>query len=240
MSSKEIGVNGLFYILITTFTTYLLNLIYIKFSVNPDISILLLFLVIQLISLYLIRILLFRSKKILNHRNAKNLYGSLRHLLKLMLPAYIIQLVFILYFGLDTIFMDMKPPFISDWSPYTLAFSLLFWSLNSMIVSIYYHSIAYETFYIESRAAGLFASITLFSVNYNLPFLTGNFNPWDIIFYGVIFAYSYSVNRNPYALSIVYLISEAPLWWNILYPFGSHAFLIYVLAKVSVSFTSYF
>ena len=109
-----------------------------------------------------------------------------------------------------------------------------------MIVAFFYHAVTFELFDGEKRLIGIVASTILFVVNYNIPLISNYWNVWDIIFFGIIFSYSYSVHRNPLALFIAYLLNEVPMWWCVLAPFGESVFLLYFVIRIGISLFALF
>ena len=82
---------------------------------------------------------------------------------------------------------------------------------------------------------GVGAATALFVLNYNAPLLSNYWNIGDIVFFGFIFAYSHSVNRNPLALLSTYLLFEVPLWWCILAPPGEITFTCYFIGRIAIA-----
>ena len=159
---------------------------------------------------------------------------SLKYTLALMLPGYLPPVIAIAVQGPRTQYLIGKPGFVKDWKPYLPAYGLILWGVNSLIVAYLYNAVTYELFR-RKRSIGIAAVTGLVALNYNAPLLSNYWNLWDIIFFGTAFAYSYSVKRSPLALSLTYIISEAPLWWCILAPLGERVYASYFLGRLILS-----
>ncbi len=160
---------------------------------------------------------------------------SLRHVLGLLLIGYVPPVIAIIVTGPQNIFQDAKPPFVDTWSPLILAFALIYWGVTGVMVAYFYHAVTYDLFSKLSRPLGILGATALVAINYNFPLLSNYWNIWDILFFGFVFAYSYSANRNPTALASAYLLSEVPLWWCILAPMGAPALAAYFFGRFSIS-----
>jgi len=161
-------------------------------------------------------------------------FDSLKYTLALMFPGYLPPVVAIIVQGPHLQYLTGRPGFVEEWASYLPVYALIFWGLNGIIVAYFYNAVTYELFG-ERKMFGIFAVTGLVALNYNAPLISNYWNIWDIIFFGTVFAYSYSVKRDPLALSFVYLISEAPLWWCILAPLGEWIFASYFLGRLVLS-----
>ncbi len=173
-------------------------------------------------------------------RNSAPYLDSLVHTLALTAAgSLLVTVAWIAVYGfsmnISALYLQAKPAFVSSWSVNLPVFALIFWGINGLIVAYFYHSATYELFERAGRPAGVAAATTLFTLNYNAPLLSNYWNTWDIAFFGFIFAYSYSVKRNPLALFTTYLLFEVPLWWCILAPFGEKAFGAYFFLRIILS-----
>ncbi|WP_157723212.1 hypothetical protein [Thermococcus barossii] len=160
---------------------------------------------------------------------------SLRHVLGLLLIGYVSPVIVIIIAGPQSVFQDARPPFVDTWSPFILAFALIHWGVISVMVAYFYHAVTYDLFSKLSRFFGILGATALVTINYNFPLLSNYWNLWDILFFGLVFAYSYSVNRNPAALASAYLLSEVPLWWCILAPLGAPTLATYFVGRFWIS-----
>ncbi len=165
---------------------------------------------------------------------------SLVHLLAFMSIATMLVMIPLLIFNgikIDPqeIYLTAKPGFVETWNIYIPLYAILYWGISGALVAYFYHSVTFELFKIGGRWVGILAATTLFALNYNLPLISHYWNWWDIISYGFLFTYSYSLKRNPMALMTVYLLYEVPLWWCILAPFGGFALIIYFLGRTLIS-----
>ncbi len=161
-------------------------------------------------------------------------FESLKYILALMFPGYLPPVIAIIVQGAHMQYLTGKPGFVDSWEPYLPVYGLIFWGVCSLIVAYFYNAVTYELFG-RRKTLGIFAITGLVAINYNAPLISNYWNVWDIIFYGTVFAYSYSVKRDPLALSLTYLISEVPLWWCILAPLGEWVFASYFWLRLIFS-----
>ena len=132
------------------------------------------------------------------------------------------------------LYLQAKPAFVNSWNVYLPIFALIFWGINGLVVAYFYHSVTYELFEKRNKV-GVGAATALFVLNYNAPLLSNYWNIGDIVFFGFIFAYSHSVNRNSLALLSTYLLFEVPLWWCILAPLGEITFTCYFIGRIAIA-----
>jgi len=170
-------------------------------------------------------------------------FDSLIHVLAFIAIFNILSLSAIILLGginvdVHEMYIKAKPGFVENWSVYLPLYALIYWGISGMIVAYFYHSVTFELFK-GSRLVGIVAATTLFALNYNAPLISNYWNFWDITGFGLIFAYSYSVKRNPLALLSAYLLLEVPLWWCILAPFGENIFAFYFIWRIVVSIIAF-
>ncbi|AKG92206.1 hypothetical protein GAH_00442 [Geoglobus ahangari] len=218
------------YLVTITITSYATSLALHSLTPNPGVEAKLIEALLLLAVLWMISRIFLKSQ--LSHADSSDFASSLIHVLTLLAVGNAIPLAIMLTSGPERMFVDAKPSFIDKWSTVIPAFAVLYWGIFSIIVAYIYHSAAYELF---GGKTGIAASFLLFTINYNLPLVSGYWNLWDILFFGAAFSYSYSVNRNPRALASAYLISEVPLWWCILAPLGAGVFAAYFAARFAAS-----
>jgi len=149
-------------------------------------------------------------------RCSSSYLDGLIHVLALIAFGSILSvIVWFMLFGfnidINIIYLQAKPAFVNSWNVYLPIFALIFWGINGLVVAYFYHSVTYELFEKRNKV-GVEAATALFVLNYNAPLLSNYWNIGDIVFFGFIFAYSYSVNRNPLALLSTYLLFEVTLW----------------------------
>lgn len=164
---------------------------------------------------------------------------GLIHILTLMLPLYAYSVVAMFIFGMKRFYLMGKPEFVDVWNPFLPLYALLFWAICGIMVAYFYHAVSYELFGKSNRFVGILSATILFALNYNQPFLTGFWNIEDILFFGLVFAYSYSVKKSPLALLSAYLLSEVPLWWCILGSLGELGFATYLFIRLALSIATF-
>ncbi len=153
---------------------------------------------------------------------------SIIHVFSILSVGYAFPVIIIVLMGADQVYINAKPVFINLWTPNILLFGVVYWLINGVIVAYFYHALTYNLFSKNGKLFGIFVSAVLFTLNYNVPLISGYWNPWDILFYGLGFSYSYSENRDIFAILLAYLVSEEPLWWCLLAPFGSKIFALFL------------
>lgn len=205
---------------------------------GPDLTIRLIIVISGFVLMYLFAGIFHRNP--FKARYSSPYLDGLIHVLALMAFGNILVVIvwFILFgFNLDmnAIYLQAKPAFVSSWNVYLPIFALIFWGINGLVVAFFYHSVTYELFEKRGRLVGMGSATALFILNYNAPLLSNYWNIGDIVFFGFIFAYSYSVKRNPLALLSAYLLFEVPLWWCILAPFGERVFEVYFILRIVIS-----
>ena len=166
-------------------------------------------------------------------------FDSLLHVLALMSIGEILDKAISIAskgINLHEIYLKAKPGFVGSWNIYLPIYATIFWGISGIIVAYFYHSVTIELF--KRRSIGIMVATALFALNYNAPLITNYWNLWDIVFFGFVFAYSYSVKRNPLALLSAYLLFEVPLWWCILAPLGECALAVYYAVRFVVSVIS--
>lgn len=205
-----------------TILSYFISFAFYTLTPNPSLEVRLTEALLLLAALWTVSRIFLKSQ--LSHAGSSDFTSSLAHVLALLAVGNAISLAIMLTSGPERMFVDARPGFIDRWSTVIPAFAVLYWGIFSIIVAYIYHSAAYELF---GGKTGIAASFLLFTINYNQPLISGYWNLWDVIFFGAAFSYSYSVNRNPLALASAYLISEVPLWWCLLAPFGAGVFAAY-------------
>ena len=166
-------------------------------------------------------------------------FDSLIHVLALIAIFDILLLPAVILLGginadIHEMYMEAKPGFVEKWDAYLPVYALIFWGVNGAIVAYFYHSVTLELLK-RRRIIGILAAVALFTLNYNAPLISNYWNLWDITGFGLIFACSYSVKRNPPALLSAYMLFEVPLWWCILAPLGEKVFAFYYLGRVIIS-----
>ena len=166
-------------------------------------------------------------------------FEGLIHILILMLPLYAYSVVAMFIFGTKRFYIMEKPGFVDVWNPFLSLYALLFWTICGLMVAYFYHAVSYELSGKGNRSMGILSATILFALNYNQPLLTGFWNIEDILFFGLGFAYSYSVKKNPLALLSAYLLSEVPLWWCILVPLGRSGFATYLFMRLTISIAAF-
>ena len=162
-------------------------------------------------------------------------FDSLLHVLALMSIGEILAIAIAASKGINLheMYLKAKPGFVNVWVVYLPVYALIFWGIAGIIVAYFYHSVTIELF--GRRSVGIMVATALFALNYNAPLITNYWNLWDIVFFGFVFAYSYSVKRNPLALLFAYLLFEVPLWWCILAPLGEWALVVYYAVRFVIS-----
>ena len=160
---------------------------------------------------------------------------AIEYTLTLLMPLYAFSLIGTLYIGVDKFYDMARPGFVESWNPILVPYSIAFWTINGVFAAYFFDVIPYELFSKKGKLLGILAAILIFAINYNSPLVSGYWNAEDIIFFGAAFVYSYSVNKSPLSLVIVYLISEAPLWWCLLAPLGKLALFYYLVGRLAIS-----
>ena len=118
--------------------------------------------------------------------------------------------------------------------------------MGGLIVVLAYIAAPYELFEEASiklkhgRLCGILGALTVFSLNYNGFIVTHKLIIEDIVFFGLVFAYSYSIYYSPLALLAVYMLSEAPLWWSLLASLGSIGMTLYADIRLVIALLSLF
>ena len=168
-------------------------------------------------------------------------FDSLIHVLALISIISILAIIVtIALFGgvnidIREIYINAKPAFVDAWNAYLPVYALIYWGINGTIVAYFYHSVTFELFKRRGKIMGILAAVVLFTLNYNAPLISNYWNWWDITGFGLIFACSYSVKRNPLVLLSAYILFEVPLWWCILAPLGENVFAFYFIGRIVIS-----
>lgn len=238
MILKLSKLNHIVYFLTFTCINYLIAIAYIQFF--PDINLLL-----KLLMTIIVFILMFTISSIFygnpfKFNQLSSYFNSLIHILTLLVIGNLIPVIIIITTGTTKIYIDAKPSFVNKWHFCLPFYALIHWGFVSIMIAFFYHSITYELFSKKNKLIGIIASTFLFTINYNLPLISNYWNIWDILFFGAAFAYSYSIKKNPWALITAYLLSEVPLWWCILAPFGETVFASYFFVRFIISIIALF
>jgi len=234
-SKKYIKAIG--YLVTFTLTAYILGIIY-KYSIpNPGLFMRLIMVSSCFAIIYVIA-RIFYGNPFGKIEPSASYFEGLIHILILMLPLYAYSVVAMFIFGMKRFYIMGKPGFVDVWNPFLPSYALLFWTICGFMVVYFYHAVSHELFGKSDRFMGILSATILFALNYNQPFLTGFWNIEDILFFGLVFAYSYSVKKNPLALLSAYLLSEVPLWWCILGPLGELGFATYLFMRLALSITA--
>ncbi len=221
--------SGLYFLFIVTM--YLIS--------NPTLPVRLAIMILGLAIVYIIAKIFYRETFKINRSSPY--IDSLTHVMALMFflsvgPA-ILAITGIA--GISTwaraLYIDAKPTYVNVWNIYLPAYAIILWGCSSIIVAYFYHSVTYELLERRNRFVRITASTAVFTLNYNAPLITNYWNIWDILFFGLAFAYSYSVKKNPVALLSAYLLMEVPLWWCILAPFGEITFAYYFIGRFVIT-----
>ncbi len=160
----------------------------------------------------------------------------------LLLPLYVSTIAAIFFRGSGWFYESTKPGFIVSWDPFVAFLAVAGWIVTSLYLSYILIATPYELFSIIhrkwGRLLGVFSSSITFTLIYNAPLYTGEWILEDIVFFGILFAYAYSIHRSILALAIAYLVSEAPMWWCILAPLGESAMNMYAFMRFFISIVS--
>jgi len=236
-TTKYLNVKGIGYFVGFTAVTYSVSIVCDRLVSNFSLVLRLMVIVLLFIIMYLLAKVFYGNP--FKQVCSASFYDSLLHVLAFLFFGYVPSVIVIAIMGEKQLYLNAKPSFIDERSLHIPGYALIYWGLIGVMVAYFYHATTYNLFGVKSRLAGVVAATLLFSVNYNTPFISGYWNVWDMLFFGLVFAYSYSVKSNPFALVFAYLMSEVPLWWCILAPFGDRVFSSYFLVRFFVSLIAF-
>ena len=234
MNIQRTDFKAIGYLITFTLTTYFMGFAYKYLIPNPGLLMRLIMVFTGFVVIYLIA-RLFYGDPFGKIKSSTSYSTSLIHILILMLPLYAYSVVAMFILSTKRFYIMGKPGFVEVWNPFLPLYALIFWAICGIMVAYFYHAVTYELFGKSNRFVGILSATILFALNYNQPFLTSFWSIEDILFFGLLFAYSYSVKKNPLALLSAYLLSEVPLWWCVLAPFGENVFALYFIGRVVIS-----
>lgn len=235
MIVQKSDINAFGYLITFTLILYSIGFVYRNIIPKPGLIMRLIILLSGFLVMYLIA-RLFYGNPFGKIKPLASYSESLIHILILMVPLYTYSVFAMFILGMRRFYLIEKPGFVDTWNYFLPLYAILFWLISGVMVAYFYHAVSYELFGKSNRLVSILSATILFALNYNQPFLTGLWNIEDIIFFGLVFAYSYSIKKNPLALLSVYLLSEVPLWWCILIPFGKNVFALYFIIRFILSF----
>lgn len=238
MTVQKSDVKAIGYLITFTLVTYIPSLLI--FNLMPvGLAIRLIFAILVFAMMYAIARIFYGDPFKINPQSSY--FDGLTHVLAIVGIVDILSLIVVIalsggiHIDIREIYLKAKPRFVDVWTPYLPIFALIYWGISGTVVAYFYHSVTFELFKRRGRLICMIAMTTLFILNYNAPLLSNYWNLWDIIFFGLIFAYSYSIKRNPLVLLSAYLLFEVPLWWCILAPLGEKVFVFYFIGRVVIS-----
>jgi len=155
-------------------------------------------------------------------------------------PIVVLLLFGVFVIGPEEVLKFAKPGWVNSqpypvWLPLA---ALIFWSLSGIASFSLFQAFPYECLSEKPKKYVLPAIMVLWACLYNVPFLTGKWDPVDILFFGVIFTLIYHRTRNAVGLILNYvLVFEAPVLWTFWAAWGLIAFWIFLYIRVTWCFT---
>lgn len=151
----------------------------------------------------------------------------------LALPISLIPAILSLM-GKGNFVLEMaRPGFWTDWRPLYPLVAASYWGLQGILVAYFLIGVPSELF----RGAGHWRWVAPFlvvSLNYNAPLLSGNWNPFDILWLGVLWPLAYIREGAPASLALAYLLVEGPVMWAWVAPLGNWGVILFAWGRVAL------
>jgi len=149
-----------------------------------------------------------------------------------LLPFTLSLLIASYIFGTGTVMMwldiGIEPPY-PLWIP---LFGIVYWLLGGIIAFSFWQAFSYECLEKYPKKYVIPVISVLFILLYNQPLITGDFNPIDIIWLGIIFLLIYYKFQNSLSLVVSYVfLFEGPVIWCFGVIFGDLVVLIILYIK---------
>ncbi|QTA38179.1 hypothetical protein JYK00_01160 [Thermosipho ferrireducens] len=173
----------------------------------------------------------------------KNTFSSFLLAEAFSIPILLSWLIGVKVAGINAMLVAAKPSWINmeDVSFQSLFFAIILWTLTGIISFSFWQAFPYELMNSFPLKLKLTLIVILWSGLYNAPLLSGKFDLFDIVFFGLLFTIVYHKRKNSIGILIAYLLNENPLWWIIAALFKpniENVFLILLIFRALISFVS--
>ncbi len=135
--------------------------------------------------------------------------------------------------GVDTMLVAAKPSWANPpISLQALISAILLWILAGIVAFIFWEAFPYELMKDFPKNLIIPLIAVLWAGLYNTPLLTGNFDPFDVIFVGFLFTLANHKARNSIGILMAYLLNENPLWWVTAAVFGPNIKMVFTASLI--------